>query len=189
MQTFLRHFLEIPKGSATICCASVKPGLSSLFCNKQIGQEQAITLYSRCDGETCVCDMVLRDWKYIETRSKSNPLCFSQEISCFWNIFVSFRSKVWSGEKRDVKANNTLCMALFQSKKPLVGLTSAGKKARSLARVVSCSHLTLFKLHHVFFYLGVSFSHVRIEALAYKAYLMHGKCFGIFEGEKDKSLN
>lgn len=151
MQTFLRHFLEIPKGSATICCASVKPGLSSLFCNKQIGQEQAITLYSRCDGETCVCDMVLRDWKYTETRSKSNPLCFSQEISCFWNIFVSFRSKVWSGEKRDVKANNTLCMALFQSKKPLVGLTSAGKKARSIARVVSCSHLTLFKLHHVFF--------------------------------------
>lgn len=69
---------------------------------------------------------------------------------------------MWSGGKRnDVKTNNTFCVALFQSKMSLVGLTSAGKEAYSLARVAACSHITLFRLHQgFFFYFGVSFSHI-----------------------------
>lgn len=56
-------------------------------------------------------------WKCKQLRSRSNSRYFSREIGSFWDIFVSFRNKVWSGGKRrDVKTNNALCMAVFQSK-------------------------------------------------------------------------
>lgn len=98
-----------------------------------------------CAGGRCICDMIF-------PQRKLNPLYFSPEIGCFLEYFGSFRNKMWSGGKRrDVKTNNTFCVALFQSKMPLVGLTSAGKKAYSPVRVAACSHRTLFKLHQGFF--------------------------------------
>ena len=102
----------VPVGDQTRACAAAATR----------AQEHVIALDSRHGRESRVTDTILRNLKYKQLRSKSNSLYFSQEIGCFWDIFVSFRNKVWSGGKRrDVKTNNALCVAVFQSKKPLVG--------------------------------------------------------------------
>lgn len=98
-----------------------------------------------------VCWREMYLW-YDLSPKKTESSIFLPRNWLFLEYFGSFRNKMWSGGKRrDVKTNNTFCVALFQSKMPLVGLTSAGKKAYSPVRVAACSHRTLFKLHQGFF--------------------------------------
>lgn len=87
----------------------------------------------------------------------------------FW--FFQEQSVVRREEEWCKKKNNTFCVALFQSKMSLVGLTSAGKEAYSLARVAACSHITLFRLHQGFFLLWCILHSRRLETLCLQGLL------------------
>ena len=87
---------------------------------------------------------------------------------------------MWSGGKRgDVKTNNSVLLYFKEKSLLWVRRVLGGKP-------VFLPGLLLLHIRHdlsctKFCYLGASFSRMGIKALAYKAYLMHGKCFGIFD--------